>query len=226
MFPQHETAMIKMQAETMSIGELIMTISTTDDSKVLYTAMVNLEDVLYEQEGLAEKQDDFMRLGGPLAVVTTMLKQHYNMAVQEWGIVILTKAADKNPAMQGIAVEVGGVHAILQAMAMHPSSRSIQEAGLEALFTLCSSKSNAEILATKFNSVPLIVKAMEMFADDEDVVLLASQLLDRLSDVERSQQVMIDAQVVGALSTILQAHRQNKTILKYAGRTMIRLVVM
>lgn len=207
------------------LADLITTISTSDD-KVLYTAMVNLEEMLKEQEGRLEKQEVFLRLGGPLAVVTTMLKLPHNKAVQEWGLVTLVDAADGNSSIQGVAIDVGAIRAILQAMANHPSSRSVQEGGLTALYKLCSSKPHAQSLATKFGGVPLIISAMETFSDDEELVLMGSQLLDRLSEVVRSQQLMIDAKVLSALSTIVQTYRQNKNILTYAGRTMIRLIAV
>ena len=74
------------------IKEYVKTISSSDDENVIKDTMNKLASCLFGEEKRTEKQQAFLRVGGPLAVVTAMQKHKDNNRIQSNGIYVLINA--------------------------------------------------------------------------------------------------------------------------------------
>jgi len=177
-------------------------------------AMIRL---LVETNGIddakhAEKQKQFYRVGGHLAVVKVMSLHPACNVFQEYGIKILVGATYKNEELKLAVADVGGVTQILSAMAHFPMNSDITVSGFKALSNLCLHTPNAKLLVCELNGIPLILERLVGYKAHCDVVLWACRLIQKLCSVETLRKTLFEANTLSVLSTTAEYWKAHSSI--------------
>lgn len=209
-----------------SVAECVKAISRTEDTKVLRANMrMLLKCMCTGAYFFDEKQQEFLRLGGPLTIVNVMTKHQDDHIVQQRGIKVLAGATFGNDEAKAVIADADGIQAILKAMSRHPETNEIQKFGLGALRNLSRLAKNAETMVRSLNALPAIINVMNNFWDNIDSVVEAIELLFSISKCENLRKPMVDANVASALVRAIEGHKNNDRIQKSARKAMHKLLM-
>lgn len=149
-----------------------------------------------------------------------MQKRPSNKLLQQSGIIVLLHASYRNDVLRRAIGKVEGIQSILKAMKNFSEERDVQFQGFQALVNLACEKPNAEIIVTKLQGMPFILNKMEQYAEQEDILRWACELLKRLCHFNRLRRTIFEANAVETLANILNTHKGNIKIQKAAREAM------
>lgn len=204
----------------------VNTINTSTDTAIIIENMNNIfPHGILRDNIISERQKIFIRVGGPLSVVTAMNRFPSNPNVQGSGIFTLWRAMSSCDEAISVVFDVDGAQAILSAMRRFHATKRVQLYGLAAFCRLCANNAPfGNQLVQTLDALPLVTKAVKKFADDAKVCKMGCILFWLLTKVETLKQPMIQAKVASVLSAAIEGHLDNSDIQTFARRAMKALL--
>lgn len=207
-----------------AIVEHVKTINLSTHEDAINESMCGLAEILFKGRPIELEQTTFVRVGGPLAVVSAMIRHPDNKVLQGNGMAVLMNATYNNGEIKSVVVDVGGVPVILQSMKRFESSGTIQFEGLGALCCLSSKLSHAKLMVENLGVLSQITEVMKAFGSDPSIVFRGCHILSNLANFN-VQQAMIDANVTSTLAAAMEGHKENSNIQNVARQAMQKLLL-
>jgi hypothetical protein len=110
-------------------------------------------------------------------------------------------------------------------MEKFPRDEGIIRNGFGALCNIVRDhEANADLLVKTIHSIPFLVERMAEFKRDEEIMINACEMLDKVCCFPQLRESIVDAKGFSALAFAIESHRDNHDIQKAARAAMKKLM--